>query len=198
MDSPENKANHISVRVICLIVVIAVLLVVICFSLLGGGIDGEKPSTNPTVAYKKLTEYITPNTPSKPLESKEIVKRASQQEISGIEYYEKNANSSLPLKSVEGEWELLVGDDVNNPSQSLILKQDENRIEASLDGWVIHALVKGNVVLITQRHGKNNKQLRFRYRGVVSNSLDEIRGTLSISEEGVTKVEGVSWLALRQ
>ena len=62
MDSPENKANHISVRVICLI---AVLLVVICFSLLGGGIDGEKPSTNPTVAYKKLTEYITPKTPSR-------------------------------------------------------------------------------------------------------------------------------------
>ncbi|MDG1772059.1 MAG: hypothetical protein P8H32_01340 [Oceanicoccus sp.] len=65
MDSPENKGNYITVRIVCLIVVVAVLFVVICFSLLGGGIDGEKPSTNPTVAYKKLTEYITPKTPSR-------------------------------------------------------------------------------------------------------------------------------------
>ena len=197
MDSPENKGNYITVRIVCLIVVVAVLFVVICFSLLGGGIDGEKLSTTPAVAYKKLTEYITPNTPSKPLESREIVKRASQQELSGGEYYDSHANPALPLATVVGQWQSQIGDLANASLQTLLLTQQEQLITGQLGHYPVVAWLKGNVFQMTVRRSGTQGQVRFRYRGAINAAQDQIRGVVTIALKGTEKVE-VDWVATKQ
>ena len=108
-----------------------------------------------------------------------------------------NADPSLPTYTIMGNWQLLLGTDEATPKQSLELIQNDRLIEGSLAGHPVIAFVKGNTFNMIVRRDNGEGRVRFRYRGVISNSFDYIRGTVSIDQDG-TDIASLNWSAYRE
>ena len=100
--------------------------------------------------------------------------------------------------SIEGRWQLKTQSENGDISgeRTLVLKQDGNLLSGALDDLPIAGWVKGNTFSLTTRQYGSNGQVRFRYRGVIGELDEQIRGTTKIDQQGRALGE-FQWFAER-
>ncbi|WP_157117797.1 hypothetical protein [Oceanicoccus sagamiensis] len=144
-----------------------------------------------------IPEPTSPIQTGEPVQPVEKTGAALPQATSGLEYYQNNADPTLPLSTVVGQWQSQIGVSENAPPQPLLLKQQQQLLTGDIAGYPIVAWVKGNVFQMTVRRQGGQGQIRYRYRGVIAPDSEQIKGTVAIQLTGFPEAT-LDWVANRE